>query len=110
MSTNVKKLKSKQRNKLSIVTLNSVLRIKSYLLSREICCKDFQELEGIELGKPCQLFKLNERNRTLCTEVDYFYYLSTGFRGLLPTSSGAMESIALHLTKCTDIATDELTN
>ena len=41
----------------------------------------------------------NERNRTLCTEVDYFYYLSTSFRGLLPTSSGAMHLTSLHLTK-----------
>ena len=35
-----------------------------------------------------------EKNRTLCTlctEVDYFYYLSTSFRGLLPTSSGAIK-------------------
>ena len=38
-------LKSKQRNKLSISTLNSVLRIKSYLLSRKICCKHFQVTE-----------------------------------------------------------------
>ena len=31
-----------------------------------------EELEGIELGEPCKLFKLNERNRKLCTKVDYF--------------------------------------
>ena len=33
-----------------------------------------KELERIELGEPCQLFKLNERNRTLCTKVDCFLY------------------------------------
>ena len=31
-----------------------------------------EELEGIKLGEPCQLFKSNERNKNLCTEVDYF--------------------------------------
>ena len=50
----------------------------------------FEELEGIKLGEPCQLFKSNERNKKLCTKVDYFF-LDTSFRGLLRTSSGAMK-------------------
>ena len=31
-----------------------------------------EELEGIKLGKPCQFFKSNERNKKLFTKVDYF--------------------------------------
>ena len=37
-------------------------------------CYSIKELEGIELGEPCQLFKSNERNRKLCTKVDYFLF------------------------------------
>ena len=33
---------------------------------------NIEELEGIKLGEPCQLFKSNERNKKLCTKVDYF--------------------------------------
>ena len=29
-------------------------------------------LKGIKLGEPCQLFKSNEKNKKLCTKVDYF--------------------------------------
>ena len=36
--------------------------------------KNIKELEGIELGEPCQLFNFNERNRTLCTKVDCFLF------------------------------------
>jgi hypothetical protein len=34
-------VKNKQRNRMSIKLLDSVIRIKSYLMSRKICCKDF---------------------------------------------------------------------
>ena len=34
----------------------------------------FEELEGIDFGEPCQLFKSNERNRKICTKVGYFLF------------------------------------
>ena len=33
-----------------------------------------KQLEGIELGEPFQLFKSNEKNKKLCTKVDYFLF------------------------------------
>ena len=45
-------------------------------------------MKCLELGEPCQLFKLNERNRKIKLTI---LYLGTSFRGLLLTSSGAME-------------------
>ena len=41
---------------------------------KENTISSIEELQGIELGEPCQLFKSNERNRKLCIKVDYFLF------------------------------------
>ena len=43
-------------------------------LSKTVFLSNFEELEGIKLREPCQLFKSNERNKKLCTKVDYFLF------------------------------------
>ena len=48
-----------------------------------------EELEGIELGKPCQRFKSNGETEN-CAPKFTIFYLGTSFRGLLLTSSGAI--------------------
>ena len=62
---------------------------------------NLEELEEIELGEPCQLFKSNERNKNCALKLTIFYLFGHKLSWATAPLSGAMNvrCIPLHLTK-----------
>ena len=63
--------KKKKKNVWLFWKFKSIKNCKSNKM-KENTISSIEELQEIELGEPCQLFKSNERNRKLCTKIDYF--------------------------------------